>query len=897
MKIRLLEKYGIDSDVLRIWEEHYGPDLLPVQEKAIKRYPLLQGGNLIVFAPTTSGKTFIGEMLAVSSIRKGKRVLYMVPTKSLAEEKFAQFRTVYRPLGLVNAISTRDRREWDHAILAKEFDIAVIVYEKLQSLLISRPSLLEEIGVIILDELQMLSDEERGPGLELFLTKLLHARNRPQLLGLSAVLGQGEALARWLQADLFIEEKRPVELRKGIFCRGIFSYREHNSGKEGEEVWKEIPGEDEMEMMGPLASFLAGEKKEATLLFLKDKSTAEKVARKISERMPASPAREAIEELLALEETETRDFLIKLLGKGVGIHHADLSLEQRELVERHFRTGSIRVLSSTSTLAMGINCPAKNVLIESRQWHYCRNDHGADTRPLPRGLHENMAGRGGRFGYVEDFGRAILATPSSFKKKVWMDHYLQGTPEPLKPALRMDEIDEFLPNLIASGQAGTLTELSAFLRSTFTAQHFWKEKPGDFQPLIEANLKKLESHGLIQSVGENRFSATELGIITGQRGIGSTTALGILEWMKGTDPNNLTDLETLYALARTKAARRVYIPLSYRERRARNYPALFRIEIARQEEEGKKIFYASPRLTRQSEAEGAREIKKALVLLEWITPKATSELERSYQIHAGAILRIAEEFSRLAEAASALAGAVGWPPEAIERLSELSERLVPGVAATGLTLSRMRLKGLGRSHIGRLVREGFDSPEALAPQSLETLKKYLPERLAAAVYGHFHPEGSPVSDSSLYPETAVVGEPPATDSERPESRPVLTIDLNQQLILYRGIRIEISCYPFRLLAALARSPGRVVNKNDLYDAIYGCADAKADDSRPYERQLADHKRKILAQIRKAAAGRNASHEIEKLISVRRGLGYTLSLPPAEVFIIPERPLASDGRPL
>ncbi|WDT70760.1 MAG: DEAD/DEAH box helicase [Candidatus Manganitrophus sp.] len=106
MKMRFLEKVGIDTDVIPIWEKRYGPELLPVQEKAIQQTSLLQGGNLVVFAPTTSGKTFIAEILAIFAIRKGKRVFYLVPTKSLAEEKFAQFREAYRS----SALSRRSPR-------------------------------------------------------------------------------------------------------------------------------------------------------------------------------------------------------------------------------------------------------------------------------------------------------------------------------------------------------------------------------------------------------------------------------------------------------------------------------------------------------------------------------------------------------------------------------------------------------------------------------------------------------------------------------------------------------------------------------------------------------------------------------------------------------------------
>lgn len=884
MKMRFLEKFGIEADVIPIWEKRYGPELLPVQEKAIAHSPLLQGGNLVVFAPTTSGKTFIAEMLAIFAIRKGKRVFYLVPTKSLAEEKFAQFREAYRSIGIVTAISTRDHREWDTPILTKGFDIAIVVYEKLQSLLVTRPCLLEEIGVVVLDELQMIADEARGPTIELLLTKLLRARVRPQFMGLSAVLGEGEALARWLQADLLIEEKRPVELRKGIFCRGVFSYREHNSGNEGEERWNEIGGEEEIDIMVPLASFLGGEREESTLLFLKDKPTVERAAVKIGEQVGLAPAEEAVEELLALEETTARDFLIRLLRKGIGIHHADLPLEQRRVIERHFRMGAIRILASTSTLAMGINCPAKNVLIESRQWHYFRRYHGTDTRPLPRSLHENMAGRGGRYGYIGDFGRAILVTHSSFRKKVWMDQYIAGMIEPLEPALRLEEGEEILLNLVASGEAETAKELAGFLKSTYTAQRRWKEKGDGLEPLIESALEKCRSRGALQAVGEDRVVATELGQITALKGIRLATAVEIRHWMEATDPHDLTDLEILYALALTEDAKRLYVPLPYRERRARNYPGLLRKEIAHQMEGGKILFQPRFGAVREREGEEARAIKKALILLEWITSRSTVEIEQSYDIHAGAIARIGEEFSWLAEAAAALAQAIGWPAETSQRLFELSERLLQGVPAGGLALSRMRIKGLGRIFIARLLREGYDSPEALSSLPIELLKNLLPEPLATEVYDDLHPENGQQENH--------VREPSQEYPNRSGVSPRLLIDWGQQLIIYKGIRVELSSCPFKLLAALARTPGQFVNKVTLYDALYGSADAASEDDRPYERQLADHKRKLLAQIRKAVRNQKGrlilSEEIENLIAVRRGVGYSLNLSQADVSTLTEK---------
>jgi hypothetical protein len=122
----------------------------------------------------------------------------------------------------------------------------VVVFEKFNSLS-SVTQILQGIGLIVIDELQMMGDETRGAGLELLLTKILLSPYKPQLLGLSAVLGDGEDLARWLRAELVVGTSRPVELRKGVLSRGVFSYLEHNSGTEGEEKWP-LPEPDEEDL-------------------------------------------------------------------------------------------------------------------------------------------------------------------------------------------------------------------------------------------------------------------------------------------------------------------------------------------------------------------------------------------------------------------------------------------------------------------------------------------------------------------------------------------------------------------------------------------------------------------------------------------------------------------------
>ena len=82
----ILRAYGIGDDITDIWKKSYGESLLPIQEKAIVKHNVLGGRNLIIFAPTSSGKTLVGEIVSVHYAMAKKRALYLVPMKALAEE-------------------------------------------------------------------------------------------------------------------------------------------------------------------------------------------------------------------------------------------------------------------------------------------------------------------------------------------------------------------------------------------------------------------------------------------------------------------------------------------------------------------------------------------------------------------------------------------------------------------------------------------------------------------------------------------------------------------------------------------------------------------------------------------------------------------------------------------
>ncbi len=230
MEIKALSAYGFGPAVITSWEAEGHKALLPIQEKAILEGKVLEGKNVLVLSPTSSGKTFVAELAAVKAVQQKRQVIYLVPQKALAEEKFAEFRRKYAPLGINVVISTRDHQEFDEAIQTGEFDIAIAVFEKLQGLIVAHPQFLNRLGLVIVDELQMLSNRDRGGRLELLLTKIKLQATEAQIIGLSAVIGKGEELAPQGASPRFFPDDIVAWVRAG--CPPAATFAQWNAAEE-----------------------------------------------------------------------------------------------------------------------------------------------------------------------------------------------------------------------------------------------------------------------------------------------------------------------------------------------------------------------------------------------------------------------------------------------------------------------------------------------------------------------------------------------------------------------------------------------------------------------------------------------------------------------------------------
>ncbi|MBI2650793.1 DEAD/DEAH box helicase [Candidatus Woesearchaeota archaeon] len=213
-------KGDIPKELYEILEKEI-TKLRPAQEKSVKK-GLLQGRNLLVCTPTASGKTLIAELAALKSIIGGKgKAVYIVPLKALASEKYRDFKRKYGNVAKI-ALSIGNIDSADPFLA--EYDLIITTSEKLDSLIRHHAPWLTNIKTIVVDEIHLLNDTERGPTLEILITILKKLLKNAQIIGLSATIGNAEELAEWLDAELVVDDWRPVKLHKGIYIDGKIEF-------------------------------------------------------------------------------------------------------------------------------------------------------------------------------------------------------------------------------------------------------------------------------------------------------------------------------------------------------------------------------------------------------------------------------------------------------------------------------------------------------------------------------------------------------------------------------------------------------------------------------------------------------------------------------------------------
>ncbi|MGW7551953.1 DEAD/DEAH box helicase [Streptomyces rimosus] len=537
-----LAEYNILPAVLDAWRSRIGK-LNNLQICAINEGALLEGMNVLVSAPTSTGKTMVGELSAMRAVTEGKKAVFLLPTRALVNEQYEKFRCLYGSLGIRTIRATGELRDHMTELLNGQFELAVFTYEKFIGLLPKRPDLLS-VGVLVIDEIQSLMLPERGPLLETLLTCLRvrdGSTDTPQIVGLSAVLGKPDELARWLRANLVTAARREAPLLEGVMGPdGCYRYRDQQGNESTEQLLEPadtVETATDDRLVTRLVSRLVADGQQV-IVFRATRGQARTLARSLARNLGLPPADTALESLSSGDGGRTTDLLRMCLEKGVAFHIADLTTEERRLLELAFASADseVRVLVATTTLAQGVNLPADSVVV-------CELEHpSSDGRPYSVSEYKNMAGRAGRVGLVEQGRAIILARGTADADQKWR-RYVQGDPEDVRSALLEPSVDVRAVILAALSEPAVLAgrcsgpDVERFMAATFAAHQCRANGSGAPFPstVIRPMVSELVATGFLKGTPSGPeelpkgLALTDLGRLAVRSGLGVDSVTAVAE--------------------------------------------------------------------------------------------------------------------------------------------------------------------------------------------------------------------------------------------------------------------------------------------------------------------------------------------------------------------------------
>lgn len=418
------------------------------QQEAIDH--LDAGKSVLVAAPTSAGKTVVAEFAIERALQLGQRVIYTAPIKALSNQKYADFgqRWGYQHVGLMTGDMS----------VNSDARVRVMTTEVLRNMLLQAPEGLSGVQAVVLDEFHYLADAERGRVWEEIV--ILLPRD-VQIVCLSATMSNAAQLRDWIgrvhgETALVVNDVRPVPLEIYYFLDGVAHRVVDANGKQVRSF--KVGGESfhrRQRYAGRLSRTADGERNKHPLprspevlaaladlgmlpaiYFVFNRSKTESEAAKCAAELDlvrgGAEARQiidvAVAEALAQLTPEARELpqviaLVHLLRRGVAFHHAGLLPGLKVLVETLFAQGVLGAVFATETLALGINMPARSVVIPQ-----LTKFDGASHRPLTGREFQQLIGRAGRRG-MDVAGNAILLYDD------WMtfDEAMRVAKRPLEP--------------------------------------------------------------------------------------------------------------------------------------------------------------------------------------------------------------------------------------------------------------------------------------------------------------------------------------------------------------------------------------------------------------------------------------------------------------------------------
>ncbi len=691
-------------------------ELNPVQKLALEN-GLLDKKAFVVSAPTASGKTLIAEIAMLKTVlEERKKAVYIVPLRALANEKYEEFKEKYGSFGIKIGISIGDYDQTDPWLA--NYDIIVVTSEKLDSLLRHGITWAHRIGLIIADEVHLIDSPERGPTLEVVLTRFKKSYN-PKILALSATINNYKELAEWLDAEAVESDYRPVKLYRGVCLGNMVSfYPERFVKLDSDEPVKALV-EDTLK------------KGKQVLFFISTRRNAESLAEKLGNVVREHVRKEKKElektgkQVLQALEKPTRqcEKLFHCICNGTAFHHAGLINEQRKIVESAFKDGKIKVIVATPTLAAGINLPAWRVVIRDTKRF---GGFGMDYIPVLE-IHQ-MMGRAGRPKYDKE-GEAILIAKTEKEAEFLWENYIEGEPERVSSKLGVEPVlRTHVLALIASETIRTKQELMEFFSETFYAYQF--RNLAELERTIGKVIELLKGFGFVKgetgefvsagSLGNSELVATKTGKRVSELYIDPLTANTLIKRMKRIEEEGSNDIGILYSVSNTIEMFPL-LPVRKSDIEKIN-------ELLNKYED---FLPEKPPNPWDIEYEDyLKGIKTAFLFKEWIEEASEEEILERFGVTPGELRTRLMNIDWLLYSGYEL-GLLLNLRKTIREMKKIRIRVKYGVKEELLPL--VRLRGIGRVRARMLYNNGITSIEKLRKIPLESLEKLTGKALAKQI--------------------------------------------------------------------------------------------------------------------------------------------------------------------
>ncbi|XP_050092163.1 helicase POLQ-like [Anopheles aquasalis] len=473
--------YGLPSSVRRILKDFRGiGELYDWQRECLELPAIQERRNLIYALPTSGGKTLVAEILMLREVLcRLHNVIFIVPYVSLAQEKMIALSPFSIELQFLLEEYSGGKGQCPPRKRRKKNTIFVCTIEKAMMLMDSlvEESRANEIGMIVIDELHMIGEPRRGACLEMLITKVQALRAGIQIVGMSATIGNLNEVARFMLADVYCRDFRPVELQEYVKCgEALYEVRgQQGHGSRSEQVFGEKRSlrfedySDELRRIDPdgiVGLILQVIPTGSCLVFCPTKRMCENLSAMLAKHLPPALAEHRAEEKAKLikslaEDGSVAPVLPQSFRVGVAYHHAGLTQDERRTIEDAFRAGVLSLIVCTSTLAAGVNLPAQRVIIRSPY---------IGTSFLTLSRYKQMVGRAGRAGFGEKGDSILVCAQRDIPQVCEM---LCSPMDLAESSLMVDDRVQFkslLLSAIGLGICGTRDALQTLASSTLLSQ-------------------------------------------------------------------------------------------------------------------------------------------------------------------------------------------------------------------------------------------------------------------------------------------------------------------------------------------------------------------------------------------------------------------------------------------